>query len=115
MTFSDGLSIRVTCKRPCKDYNALNNGIDSQLPPLLVEELDRASASNPLSSEPVSSKPVSSEPVSSEKPIPFDEPKLSDDHYIMDELLLSESASQVIRSSPSQQDLDVSALLKCED
>jgi hypothetical protein len=89
MTSSDGLSIHVTRKRPRRDYNALNNGIDSYFPPLLVEELDEASASNSSSSE----------PLSSDKPIPFDEPKVSDhsipsdeilpsdDHYIADELL----------------------------
>jgi hAT family C-terminal dimerisation region len=114
MTSSDGSPIRVTRKRPRRDYNALNNGIDSHFPPLLVEELDEASASNSLSSE----------PLSSDKPIPFDEPQLSDDsipsdeilpsddHCIADELLPSESASQVVRSSSSQQDSDVSALLE---
>ena len=95
MTSFDTSPIRVTRKRPRRDYNALNNGIDSHFRPLLVEELDETSASNSSSSE----------PLSSDEPIPFDEPKLSDDsihsdeilpsddHCIADELLPSESAS----------------------
>lgn len=80
MTSSGGSPIRVTRKRPRRDYNALNNGIDSLFSPLLVEELYEASAS----------RSSSSEHLSSDEPIPFDEAKLSDDSIPSDEILPSD-------------------------
>ena len=52
MAFPHDPYSRITRKRPRRDCNALNNGIDFHFRPLFIEELDETSASNSSSSEP---------------------------------------------------------------
>ena len=50
---------RTTRKRPCRDYNALNNSIDEPLIPALTEEQSDTNSS-PLSQSIPSDKPLPS-------------------------------------------------------
>ena len=117
MVSSNTSPIRATRKQPRRDYNALNNGRDPHLSPLPVTKPDEASASCSLPSE----------PIPSDEHIPFDDPRLSDNSTLFDEILPpdencitddlfpSESASQVIRSSPPRHDSDISSLAEASD
>lgn len=101
MAFAHDLSSRITRKRPRPDYNALNNGIVSDVLPW-HDEVEPFGSSSPESLP-------SDMPTPSKEMAPTLHENISSDEL---NLVLSESASQAVRSP--QQNLDDSSQLDQE-